>query len=67
MTIFPYRIHEMLSLYNGQRASNAKPSPAAETDQGEAQDIIEISAEAKKRQILEQAKADVPDRIRSAK
>ncbi len=66
MTIYPYRIHEMLSLYNGQRASNAK-APEEEPGQNESQDIVEISAEAKKRQIMEQARLDVLDRIRSAK
>lgn len=66
MTIYPYRIHEMLSLYNGQRTSNAKASDE-EPGHGESQDIVDISAEAKKRQIMEQARLDVLDRIRSAK
>lgn len=65
MTTFPFQINEVIHLYN--RVLKLKPSTILEKEQGEPQDIVNISAEAKKRQILEQAKSEVLERIREAK
>jgi hypothetical protein len=62
MTLFPFQINEVMHLYN--RVSKLKPSAILEKEQGEPQDIVLISPEAKKKQILEQAKSEVLERIR---
>lgn len=65
MTIFPFQINDAVGIYN--RALRLKPSDIVEKEQAEPQDIVSISTEGKKRQILEQAKGEVLDRIRGAK
>ncbi|MDA8168217.1 MAG: hypothetical protein M0Z59_00785 [Nitrospiraceae bacterium] len=65
MTIFPFQINEMMHLYN--RALKVKPSALFEKDQAEPQDIVIISSEAKKRQILEETRGAVLERIRETK
>jgi hypothetical protein len=64
MTVGPFEINEVLHLYN--RFSKLKPSPILEKDSGEPQDVVRISAEARKRQVLDQAKSEgtepVPER-----
>ncbi len=65
MTVFPYQIHEVSHLYS--RLSKLKPSTIIEKEQGEPQDVVHISAEAKKRQILDQARTEVLDQIRKTR
>ena len=65
MTVFPFQINEVMHLYN--RVSKLKPSTILEKEQGEPQDVVHISAEAKKRQILDQARTEVLDQIRKTK
>jgi len=65
MTVFPFQINEVMHLYN--RVSKLKPSNILEKEQPEPQDIVHISTEGKKRQILEQTRSDVLERIRDAK
>ena len=65
MTVFPFQINEVMHLYN--RVSKLKPSTILEKEQGEPRDVVHISAEAKKRQILEQARTEVLDQIRKTK
>ncbi|KAF0122589.1 MAG: hypothetical protein FD151_689 [bacterium] len=65
MTIFPFQINEAMHAYN--RVSKLKPSVLLEKEQGEPHDIINISAEAKKKQIIGQAKTEVLERIRETK
>ena len=65
MTVFPFQINEVMHLYN--RVSKLKPSNILEKEQTEPQDIVRISTEGKKRQILEQTRGEVLDRIRDAK
>lgn len=65
MTIFPFQINEVMHLYN--RVSKLKPIALLEREQGEPQDVVNISAEAKKRQILEQARSEVLERIRETR
>ncbi len=65
MTVFPFQVNEVMHLYN--RLSKLKPSTILEKDQGEPQDVVNISAEEKKRQIMEQARTEVLEQIRKAK
>ena len=65
MTLFPFQVNEVMHLYN--RVAKLKPSAILEKDQVEPQDFVNISAEAKKRQVLEQTRSDVIESIRGAK
>jgi hypothetical protein len=65
MTVTPFQIHEAMHLYN--RLSKLKPSAILETERGEPRDLVNVSAEAKKRQILDQARTEVLDQIRRAR
>jgi hypothetical protein len=65
MTVFPHQISEVMHLYN--RLSKLKPSTILEKDQSEPQDVVQISAEAKKRQILDQARSEVIEQIRKTR
>jgi hypothetical protein len=65
MAEFPLQINEGMFLYN--RVQKLKPSAILEREQNEPLDGVHTSAEGKKRQILDQARAEVLDRIRSAK
>ncbi len=65
MTIFPYQINEAIHVYN--RTSKIKPSSVIEKTYEEPQDIVSISDEAKKRQIMEQARHEVMATIRKEK
>lgn len=67
MTIFPNQIGEVMHLYN--RVAKMKPSTLLEREsEGVAsRDMVSISEEAKKQQILSQAKSEVLERIRDAK
>lgn len=62
MTVFPFQVNEVMRLYT--RISKLKPSTILEKEPQESQDIVNISAEAKKRQILAEAKNEVLERIR---
>jgi hypothetical protein len=62
MTIFPFQFNEVMHLYN--RVSKLNPSTIIERDQPEPQDIINISAEAKKRQVMEQTRNEILEKIR---
>lgn len=66
MTIAPFQTNEVIQLYN--RISKLKPSMILDKEeQPEPQDVVKISAEAKKKQILEQARSEVLERIRETK
>ena len=65
MTVFPYAANEALHLYS--RLSKLKPSMLLEREQNEPHDVVRISAEAKKRQILDQARTEVLAQIRNAR
>jgi len=66
MSVVPFQTNEVLQLYN--RIAKLKSSMILEKeDQVEPQDVVNISAEAKKKQILEQAHSEVLERIREAK
>jgi hypothetical protein len=65
MTVFPFQINEVMHLYN--RHSKLKPSTILEKDQVEPQDVVQISAEAKKRQVLDQARSEVMEQIRNTR
>ena len=65
MTVFPFQVNEVMHLYN--RLSKLKPSTILDKDQSEPQDIVNISPEAKKRQIMNQARTEVLEQIRKAK
>jgi uncharacterized protein YabN with tetrapyrrole methylase and pyrophosphatase domain len=65
MTVFPFQINEVMHLYN--RLSKLKPSTILEKDQEEPQDVVQISAEAKKRQVIDQARSEVMEHIRKTR
>jgi len=65
MTVLPFQINEVMHLYN--RLSKLKPSAILEKEQGGPRDIVHISAEAKKRQVLDQARSEVLDQIRNTR
>ena len=65
MTVTPFQIYEAMHLYN--RLSKLKPSAILEKERGEPRDVVNVSAEAKKRQILDQARTEVLDHIRRAR
>ncbi len=70
MTIFPFQINEVVQLYN--KVSKIKPSVLEQDrkepqDIKELQDLVNISAEAKRKQILDQTKREVLERIREIK
>jgi len=65
MTDFPFQINEVMHLYN--RLSKLKPSAILEKDQIEPQDVVQISVEAKKRQVLDQARSEVMEQIRKTR
>ena len=62
MSIFPFQINEVVRLYD--RVSKLNPSTILEKEQEEPQDIVNISAEERKKQILEKARSQVIERIR---
>lgn len=65
MTIYPFQLNEANNIYN--RLSKLKPTTFLEKEIDEPQDIVSISTEAKRRQILEQAKAEALEKIRQAR
>jgi hypothetical protein len=66
MTVAPFQTDEVMQLYN--RISKLKPSMILDKEeQPEPQDVVHISAEAKKKQIVEQTRSEVLDRIRETK
>lgn len=62
MSILPFQISEVASLYN--RVSKLNLSTILEKERGEPQEVVNISSEAKKKQILEKARSEVLERIR---
>lgn len=62
MTIFPYLVKEVIDNYG--KVSRMRPLPVQESDREDLRDIVNISTEAKRRQILDQAKTEVLERIR---
>ncbi|MCX8030427.1 MAG: hypothetical protein N3A59_02465 [Thermodesulfovibrionales bacterium] len=65
MTIFSFQVNEANQIYT--RLSKLKPTTLLEKEPNEPQDIVNISAEAKKRQILEQARQEALEKIRQAR
>jgi hypothetical protein len=65
MAVFPFQINEVMHLYN--RLSKLKPGAILDREPGETQDVVRISAEAKKRQVLDQARTEVLEQIRNTK
>ncbi len=65
MTIYPFQLNEANIIYN--RLAKLKPSTFLEKEMDEPQDIVSISTEAKRRQILEQAKAEALEKIKQAR
>ncbi|MBA4373187.1 MAG: hypothetical protein C0402_10045 [Thermodesulfovibrio sp.] len=64
MTVLPFQFNEVVRLYN--RVSKLNPTTLLEKEHGEPQDIVSISAEGKKKQILAQTKNEVLERIKEA-
>jgi len=65
MAVFPCQNNEAVHLYT--RLSKLKPSMLLDREQSEPQDAVHISAEAKKRQLLGQARSEVLTRIRNTR
>ncbi len=62
MSIFPYQIGGIVNLYN--RISKINPATIVEKENEEPQDVVNISSEARKKQILEKARNEVMERIK---
>jgi len=64
MTILPSQINDVLRIYT--KISRVSPirDDAANPDVSETEDIVSISAEAKRKQVLEQTKQNVLEKIR---
>ncbi|MCX7794615.1 MAG: hypothetical protein N2257_09475 [Thermodesulfovibrionales bacterium] len=62
MTIYPFQLYEMMHLYG--RASKLKNPSLLEKDEQEPKDVVNISSEAKKKQIIEETKKEVLHKIR---
>jgi hypothetical protein len=62
MTVSAFQMGEVVRLYNG--ISKQKPASILDREQEEPQDVVRISAEARKRQILDQTRTEVLAQIR---
>ena len=62
MTIFPFQINEVMHLYS--KVSKIKPSIILEKEPEEPSDLVQISSEAKKKQVLDLARNEVLKKIR---
>lgn len=65
MTVLPFQFNEVVRLYN--RVSKLSPTILLEKEHGETRDIVGISTEGKKKQILAQTKDEVLERIKEAR
>lgn len=65
MTIFPFHINEVMHVYN--RISKLRASVCLENEETRAGDIVNISAEAKKKQVIAEARSDVLEIIRETR
>jgi hypothetical protein len=63
MKVFPFPTHEAVHLDG--RLSKMKLSAILDADRGEQREVVQISTEAKKRQILDRARTEVLERIRN--
>jgi hypothetical protein len=61
-TIFPHLVKEVIDNYG--KMSRMRPLPVQENEREDLRDVVSISTEAKRRQILNQAKSEVLERIR---
>lgn len=62
MTIYPFQLYEMMHLYG--RVSKLRNPSVIEKDDQEPQDVVNISSEAKKKQIIEETKKEVLQKVR---
>ncbi len=62
MTIYPFQLYELMHLYG--RVSKLRNQGVIERDEQEPQDAVNISSEAKKKQIIEETKKEVLQKIR---
>jgi len=62
MTIYPFQLYEVMHLYN--RVSKLRNPAIIDREEQEPQDIVNISSEAKKKQIIEETKKEVLNKIR---
>ena len=62
MTVFPFQIGEVASLYHRVLKSR---DLSVETETAELKDVVTLSAEAKRQKILEETKNAVLSRIKS--
>ena len=66
MTIFPYQVGEAMRVYTRTLKLPAAALAGDGEEPAEPKDVVMISSEAKKKQILDDAKGAVLDRIRHA-
>jgi hypothetical protein len=64
MSIFPFQ-DDRDSAHFLNLLSQLKPSSMFEKERGEPKDVVQLSTEGKKHQILDQAKSEVLERIRT--
>ena len=65
MTVNPFQINQMMQTYN--RSLKLTAGTLLEKEHPEPEDIVMISSEAKKKQILEEARGAVLERIRQTR
>jgi hypothetical protein len=64
MSIFTYQVNEVAGV--SSRISKINPATIIEKEREDPQDVVNISTEARKRQIFGQARSEVMERIRTA-
>jgi hypothetical protein len=62
MSTLPIQIHEVIRLY--ERVNRLKPTSSENPSQDNSSDLLNISAEAKKKLVREQAESAVLERIK---
>jgi len=62
MSSFPIQIHEVIRLY--ERVNRMKSTASENRAQGSSSDLLNISAEAKKKLVRDQARSAVLERIK---
>ncbi len=65
MTVFPFQINEVMHLYG--KAARQRSPVVPDKEQVDPRDVVSISAEARERQVLDQARAEAMQHIRTTR
>ncbi len=66
MTILPLQINGILKQYSKLASTNQSPLEESLSEVGEVEDIVNISTEAKRRQVHEQTKIEVMRKVKES-